>query len=180
MKLIKAVSSALSWIESSLIVLLLLLMTLLAFLQVVLRNVFSTSFLWGDPFLRHLVLWIGFLGASIATRQEKHINLDIVTRLLPPRATSFIRTCTNLFAAIVTALLARAGFVFLTSEIESGEALFTIGQTDVPAWWLQLIIPVGFGLMAFRFFIRVIEHAIETINPPVEIPPPVNVPNIET
>ena len=46
-------------------------MILMAFGQVVLRNVFHTGIEWGDVFLRHMVLWLGFLGATIATGEGR-------------------------------------------------------------------------------------------------------------
>ena len=180
MSAVKAISRFLSGVETSLIVLLLGTMTGLAFLQVILRNFFSTGILWADPFLRHLVLWVGFLGASQATRQEKHINLDILTRYTSGRMRNTFRIFTNIFAGMITALLARAGWIFLKSELDSAETIFAIGRTNVPAWWFQIIIPVGFGLMAFRFFIRASEHVVELFHPTPTVEPPTNVPTLET
>jgi C4-dicarboxylate transporter DctQ subunit len=177
-KSLKIISALLTKLENGLVVLLLGSMVVLAFLQVILRNVFSTGLMWADPFLRHLVLWIGFLGASLATQQEKHINLDILTRYLSPRWVSVVRTLANAFAVVVTAFLARAGWTFVQNEMGSPEPLFTIGQTAVPAWWLQLIIPIGFALMAFRFAIRAISHGNEIFRPPTEIKPSTNIPTI--
>src|SRR5258706_1575078 len=141
MKLLGTISRLLSRLESALVVCLLTIMICFAFAQVVLRNLFNTSFFGGDPFLRHLVLWVGFLGASLARRQEKHINLDVITRFTSPKTTNRIRGVTNLFAAIVTAALAKAGWIFLMNE-GSDEVLFTIGQMNFPTWWFQVIIPI--------------------------------------
>ena len=168
MKALRFLSSSLLYVERVLIVSLLGIMVLLAFLQVILRNYFSTGILWADPFLRHLVLWIGFLGASLATQQEKHINIDLITRFTSPRVTNVIRIITNLFAGIVCYILASAGLTFLKSEITAGGSLFSIGETVFHAWWFQVIIPVGFALMALRFFIRTLEHIIATTRPLAE------------
>ncbi len=180
MKVISFINRILSYFEGSLIVIMLGVMTCLAFLQVVLRNLFHTGLFWADPFLRHLVLWIGLLGASLATGQEKHINLDIVTRFVSARAGNIIRVITNLFATVVTAFLAKAGYVFLLSEIDTNDILLTIGQKDFPAWWFQIIIPIGFALISFRFLLKTIEHLHETISPTPQPPPVVNVPTTES
>ena len=169
MRFIKKISNALFVIENSVIVALLAVMVLLAFVQVVLRNLFSTGFLWADPFLRHLVLWIGFMGASLATQQERHINIDVITRFLSPKTTTIITIATNVFAATICFFLAHAGWTFLVSEMTTEGSLFAIGQLEFPMWWFQTIIPIGFGLMSFRFFIKAVEHVIETAqsgNPP--------------
>jgi len=165
MKYLQAVSRALNVLERFLIVLLLGVMVVLAFAQVILRNFFDSGLLWGDPFLRHLVLWIGFLGASLATQQEKHINIDLLTRFASPKIVNIFHIATNLFAALVCYYLMSAGWTFLQSEMESHEALFSIGETAFAAWWFQTVIPAGFGLMSFRFFIRSIEHVMEAIRP---------------
>jgi TRAP-type C4-dicarboxylate transport system permease small subunit len=179
MKLLQAVSRALNILERSLIVLLLAIMVLLAFSQVILRNFFSAGLLWGDPFLRHLVLWIGFLGASLATQQEKHINIDLLTRFASPKIVNIVHIATNLFAGLVCYYLMSAGWTFLQSEMEAHEALFSIGETAFAAWWFQTIIPAGFGLMSFRFFIRTIEHITEAIHPSGRKEFSTNVPTIE-
>jgi C4-dicarboxylate transporter DctQ subunit len=179
MKFLKTFIRALSFVERSLVVAILTLMVVLAFIQVVLRNVFHTSFFWADPFLRHMVLWVGFLGASIATQQEKHINIDLITRYTSARVTNIIRIATNLFASAVCAYLAQAGWTFLLSEMESEGALLTIGSMAFQTWWFQIIIPAGFGLMALKFFIRTVEHVIESIRPQPMKPHETNVPVIE-
>lgn len=179
MKIIRTISGALSFVERAIVVLFLAMMVILAFTQVALRNIFSTGLLWADPFLRHLVLWIGFLGASLATQQEKHINIDLVTRFLSPRAANIVRVFTNLFAGGIGALLARAGWTFVDSERSSGVPLLTIGTVDFPGWWFQIIIPIGFGLMSFRFLIRATEHIIEAFNPAPAVQQMTNVPTLD-
>ena len=178
MNVLKALERALLALERSAIVLLLSAMILLAFLQVILRN-FSSGLLWADPLLRHAVLWIGFIGASIATRQEKHINIDLVTRYTSARVTNLIRIATNLFAALVTWQLALAGWVFLESERLTADTIVTIGQTAIPAWWAQVIIPIGFALISFRFLLKVIEHVIRTFRHEELQEPNLHVPTLE-
>jgi TRAP-type C4-dicarboxylate transport system permease small subunit len=179
MSLLKALEKGLLAAERTVVVLLLTSMILLAFLQVVLRNALSVGFLWADPLLRHAVLWIGFLGASIATRQEKHINIDLVTRYTSPRVTNLIRIATNLFPAVVTYFLAQAGWVFLQSEMLSNESLVTVGTTDFPAWWFQAIIPAGFALISFRFLLKTIEHVVHAFRGDAPVEPNLHVPTVE-
>jgi TRAP-type C4-dicarboxylate transport system permease small subunit len=150
MKLLTRLDASLNKVEGILLVSLLAIMVLMAFLQVVLRNFFSTGILWGDIFLRHLVLWIGFLGAALATSKERHISIDALTRFLPTRVKSAIRVLTNLFAAIVCYVLLRASLTFIELERE-GE---TILYGNIPTWYAQVIIPAGFALLMAHFFIR--------------------------
>ena len=59
MKIVRSIDNFLKRIEESLLISMVILMVVLAFLQVVLRNVFSLGIIWADLFLRHLVLWVG-------------------------------------------------------------------------------------------------------------------------
>ena len=150
MKLLETINRSIEKLETILLVIILSTMVLLAFLQVVLRNLFDQGILWADIFLRHLVLWVGFIGASLATREEKHINIDLFTRFLSAKGKNVARVITNLFTFIICILMAKAGWTFVQDEKLMGTILFN----NVSAWYFQLIIPVGFFLMAFRFLIN--------------------------
>ncbi|MBL0715710.1 MAG: TRAP transporter small permease subunit, partial [Desulfosarcina sp.] len=56
----------------------------LALFQIVARNVMGTGLVWGDILIRILVLWLGMAGAMAATRQRKHISIDLLRRFLSP------------------------------------------------------------------------------------------------
>ncbi len=156
MKIFRLINVNIEKIENIVLVLILSIMVLLSFLQVVLRNFFDQGILWGDILLRHLVLWVGFVGASLATREEKHINIDLFTRFLKPRGQDIARIVTNLFAVYICWLLADAGWTFVQDEKMAGTLIFN----EIPVWYFQIIIPIGFLLMSFRFFISVLEHSI--------------------
>jgi TRAP-type C4-dicarboxylate transport system permease small subunit len=151
MKILLRFDAVLTRIEGALLVLFLSIMVVLSFVQVVLRNGFSESLLWGDILLRHLVLWIGFVGAALATSKDRHINIDAITRFLPPRFKTVSKIVTNLFAAVVCYFLFRASLVFLGNELSDSSTVVY----DIPSVYSQIIIPVGFGLIILHFLVRI-------------------------
>ena len=155
MKILKRIDSGLNKVEGAILIILLLVMLFMAFGQVVLRNIFSGGIVWGDILLRHLVLWIGFLGAALATSGERHINIDILTRYLPERLKGAVATLSNVFAAAVCFLLFRASLTFIEFEITNTNTIFG----EIPSWYAQIIIPVGYSLLAFHFIVRAILDA---------------------
>ena len=159
MKILELINRWIEKTETALLVFIVSVMVILAFLQVVLRNIFDEGILWGDIFLRHLVLWVGFIGASLATRQQKHINIDLFARLLSGKWKEFAKLITNLFAVYICALLADAGWTFVQDEIQYKTTVFK----EVPAWYFQIIIPVGFLLMSFRFLIIALENIVHIL-----------------
>jgi C4-dicarboxylate transporter, DctQ subunit len=156
MKILKSIESVLNKIEGAVLIFLLLVMLFMAFGQVVLRNFFSGGLVWGDILLRHLVLWIGFLGAALATSGERHLNIDILTRYLPERLRRAVAALSNVFAAAVCFFLFRASLTFIGFEIVNKNTVFA----DIPSWFAQIIIPIGFGLLTFHFIVRAILDAV--------------------
>jgi TRAP-type C4-dicarboxylate transport system permease small subunit len=154
MRVIEKLNSWLEKAETITLVSVLGIMVIFAFLQVVLRNIFHEGILWGDIFLRHLVLWVGFLGASLATREQKHINIDIFSRFVSDKGKSIIRFITNLFSVFICYLLADASWTFVQDEQLMGTVIFA----DVPVWYFQIIIPIGFFVMSFRFLVLSLDN----------------------
>lgn len=163
MNFLERISNYIAFAEKGLIGTLLMVMILLAFLQVILRNIFSTGILWVDPLLRHMVLWICFIGASIATQKKKHINIDVFSRLLSNKSKSVVNIFTNIFAAGVSYALMNAAYKFLLDEKDAQTVILTISNFEIASWWIQIIIPIGFGLMIFRFLINAIYYLTEML-----------------
>ena len=158
--MIKKIFRILNHIEEYVLCFMVLQMGLSIFLQVVLRNIFHEGILWGDILLRHLVLWVGFIGASLATREQKHINIDLFGRFLSDRGKNIVRLFTNLFSVFICYLLADAGWTFVQDEKMMGGEIFA----DIPAWYFQVIIPIGFAFMAFRFLILAVHNVVNNFS----------------
>jgi C4-dicarboxylate transporter DctQ subunit len=156
MKVLARLSGLLLGLERGVLVLLFSLMIVLAFAQVVLRNFFSVGLIWADPLLRNAVLWLGFIGASLATQQDKHIRIDLLGRFLRPRALALVGAATDLFTLAVCLLLADASRTFVLNEMEFRDTLVTIGSFEVPTWWSQVILPTGFLLISLRVLLRMV------------------------
>jgi len=162
MKLLRALDRLLVRLETILLVMFLSLMVILAFAQVVLRNVWGGGFLWGDPLVRQMVMWSGFMGAAIAASQDRHISIDALAKFLKGRIKDLVHVITSLFAAVVCFYLAHAAWVFLLDEKQSGGELIT----GIPSWIGLAIIPFGFALITVHFVLNAIEHAADAISPP--------------
>lgn len=134
-------------LEDALLVILLLAMVGLASLQIVLRNGFDTGLVWIDEFLRILVLWLAMAGAMAASRYDRHLAIDVLTKQLPMRPRLFAMALVNFFTASIVGLLAYHSYRFVMEAREFEDTVLT----NLPAWWFQSILPVGFGLIASRY-----------------------------
>jgi TRAP-type C4-dicarboxylate transport system permease small subunit len=137
-------------IENGLIAVLVLAMVLFAGAQIVLRNLFGSGIDWADPLLRALVLWTAMLGALAAARDDKHIGLDLVTHFVHGRARRVMRVIALLFGAGVSAAMAWYGANLVMLDYASGTPAFA----RVPSWCVELILPIGFALLALRLAVH--------------------------
>jgi TRAP-type C4-dicarboxylate transport system permease small subunit len=128
----------------------------LAMLQILLRNLFRTGLVWIDPLLRHLVLWIGVTGAVVATGRLRHIQMDVIGRLLPPGPRLLVTRLTSLVAAGICAVIARGAWVYLGEEADFGSA----GLLGIPSWALTSVLFLGFALMSARFAVRAFDTRV--------------------
>ena len=156
MKFLRSLDRFFYRIEYGLLVVFLGSMVLLAFMQVVLRNFFGTGVVWADTVVRHLVLFCGFVGAALATREDRHISIDALTRFLSTRTRRIVMIFTSTFAAIVCYYLAAAAWSYVLEERNYGGELVLGIQT----WVALLIIPIGYFLIAFHFIVKAIEKIL--------------------
>ncbi len=67
----------------ALLIVLLAAMVVVTFVNVVMRYVGESSFLWGEEVGRHLMIWLAFIGGGLALRSGAHIGVDSLERSLP-------------------------------------------------------------------------------------------------
>ena len=170
MKFLRLVNSFLKRIETWLVVIFLSLMVFFTFLNVILRAFYTHLHFqwandllgqmdWTEPFVRLLVLWITFLGASLLTEDNKHIKIDLMPALLPPQWLAVRELLLSMVCVFISVLLLKSSVDYLRLEMDFGGYIFL----RLPTWIGQMILPVGFSLILFRFFLRGIEQILEIV-----------------
>jgi TRAP-type C4-dicarboxylate transport system permease small subunit len=134
-------------LEDALITGILLMMIVTAVAQIFMRNALDSSVVWIDPLLQHAVLWIGLLGAMIASRKDEHIRIDIASNYLPAHWHRWLVLLVDLFTCSVCLMVAWYSAGFVIEEAEYGGTAFG----SVPGWLAQAIIPFGFTVIGVRY-----------------------------
>ena len=80
----KTLSRLLSHLFESIVVLCLATMLALVFVNVVLRYGFNSGLSLSDEGARYLFVWLTFIGAVIALRDNAHLGVDLLFKRLPP------------------------------------------------------------------------------------------------
>lgn len=117
MKYIRRIDRQLARGEAAIAATVLLIMIAVAATQAALRNLTNLDFdwanlvlermEWADSFLQKGTLWLAFFGASLSTYDEKHIAIDVLPRLAPPRGKQLLRAIVCIFASVTCFYLGR-------------------------------------------------------------------------
>ena len=138
-----------SLIEDALLVVILAAMVALSATQIILRNLFDSAILWADPILRVAVLWVGMIGAMVATRGDKQISVDVLSRFLPGRWKARARVVTDVFTAVVSAVVAWQAYRLVLDDRAAGVTAVAF----LPVWIFEVILPVAFAVIAVRYLL---------------------------
>jgi TRAP-type C4-dicarboxylate transport system permease small subunit len=111
---------------------------------------------WSQPLALLLTLWVGFVGASMCTYENKHLKVEAVQRFLPPRFKPAVGFVSGLMTALVCAGLMWVSLRYVMFNYEEyvatdGKGGLFLGM-DIPKYLGFVALPVSFGIMAARFF----------------------------
>jgi len=116
-------------------------------IEVLRREIFSYSSIWGEEIVRYSFIYLAWIGAAVAVKERGHIRIDVIVHYLGPRAKTLIYIFGDLvmFAVAIIALYWSFETVLVSAKFGS----VTDGLRISKVWFL-LAVPVGFGLMIIR------------------------------
>ena len=136
--------------EDGLLACLLIVMIVLAGTQILMRNLFDSGFVWIDPLLRVLVLWLGLIGATVASRHNKHIRIDLLSRYFQRNTHRLIQSLVAQVSAWTCLVIAWFGMDWI--RLDYADAVTTFA--GIPAWTVEIIVPLAFALIGLRYLVR--------------------------
>ncbi|MBL9167676.1 MAG: TRAP transporter large permease subunit [Verrucomicrobiales bacterium] len=140
--------------ENSLVVVALAAMTLLPLLEIVLRKVAQTGISNVSAIVQHLTLCVGVFGGALAARDQRLLSLSPISQWLKGQWKILASVLSQGWAAAICIFLCAASVDFLISQKGLGQEL----AYGVQKWWIQLVMPIGFGAVA----LRLVWHSGET------------------
>jgi TRAP-type C4-dicarboxylate transport system permease small subunit len=118
-------------------------------------GLFPNGLIWSQPFALVLTLWVGFLGASMATKDNRHLKVEAVQRALPET----VRRWSGLASGVITAgfcvLLAYLAYRYVGYQRQDWLDAEKLGALydgiDIAKWQGSVVLPVAYALMGLRF-----------------------------
>ena len=158
-KALQKTDSFLASIESSFIVFFLLALVFAGVIQIVLRRLTDYAVPDLEITMRWVVVWLTFMGASLATRERKHISVDALGRLFKGKSKKFLNLIIDSFSLFIVILLLRASWEFVMDEMEYGGTL----MNEVPAWMVESVLPFGFAIISLRLVLHILQEILSLL-----------------
>jgi TRAP-type C4-dicarboxylate transport system permease small subunit len=110
--------------------------------QVFFRYVLNDSLFWSEELARYILVWLTFLGASVAYYRGAHPRIDLLTSGRHPRGEQAVRIGAHLVAMAFFLLLVIYGAQFAYFvRLQISPAL------QLPKWIVMLVLPISGLLM---------------------------------
>jgi TRAP-type C4-dicarboxylate transport system permease small subunit len=104
---------------------------------------------WTQPYALFLLLWTGFIGASMATSRGRHLRIDAVRKALPASVLGRYNFASNLLAGALTGV-----FCYLSIRYTFARFGNPAPAGEIPDWLKVLAIPVSLAFITLRFVTR--------------------------
>ena len=133
-------------------------MTMVVALQVLFRYGFNQSLFWSEELARYLLVWLSFLGASVAYRRKAHPGIDVLQKKMPDSLRKYAKILVLLVSLVLFGVMIYFGcrFAYFV-RLQISPALY------LPKWIIFGIIPLsGFILMIHALYFLLAELAGES------------------
>ena len=127
-------------------------MTILIIIQVFLRYIFLYSLSWSEEVARYLMIWVSFLGASLAMKYGFHIGVEFVMTRIPEKTRAWVNLVAKLGILLFLVFFTVGGFRVSWSvrDQDSPALLFSMAYAYLSA-------PVGGVFMIIQLLCSVVE-----------------------
>lgn len=135
--------------ENALLVSALALIMVLPMAEAICR-MFGVGISGAQPMIQHITLIIAMVGGAIAARESRLLSLSTLTAFLKEPVKIWSNLFAGAFAVMITCVLCVASYQFVMSERPMADIL----AYQIPKWWIQMVMPLGFGLIVIRLWWR--------------------------
>ena len=118
-------------------------------IEVLRREIFSYSSIWGEEIVRFSFIYLAWVGAAAAVKERAHIRIDVIMHYLPPRPKAALYIFGDLVMLIVALIALYWSWEALHVSYKFGSVTDGLRVSKV---WFLFSVPLGFGLMIWRLF----------------------------
>ena len=122
--------------------------------EVIARSILNKPTIWSLEIVTYMISCVAFFGSAYVLRINKHLEINLFTKILPIK----VRLIFNLIANIIAFIFCFIAFYYGCKLINLSYILgvVSVSELRVPLWIPQMTVPIGFFALSLEFLIRII------------------------
>ncbi|MCP4820177.1 MAG: TRAP transporter small permease [Shimia sp.] len=117
------------------------------FIEVVRREVFAYSSIWGEEIVRYAFIYLAWIGAAAAVKERGHIRIDVLMHYVPRQVKSLLYIFGDLVMFIVALFAIYWSWETVHVSWKFGSVTHGLRISQV---FFLFAVPFGFALVIFR------------------------------
>ena len=115
--------------------------------EVLRREIFSYSSIWGEEIVRYSFIYLAWIGAAAAVKERAHIRIDVIMHYLSPKLKALLYIFGDLVMFGVAIIAVYWSFEAVLVSAKFGSVTDGLRISKV---WFLMAVPLGFALMIWR------------------------------
>lgn len=153
MKLLSRLATWYNKFEEYSMVIFLGVMTMVVFVQVVLRFVFNSGLTWSEEGARFLFMWIIWMSMSVGFRDKSHIRMTIISDKLSPNGKRILNIADNLIVLAFSLFIAYLGWNYVARLVTTGQYA---PATKIPYALIYSCLPLSLCVCSIRVVVEIV------------------------
>jgi len=120
--------------------------------------------MWTEEVARYLLVWMGFTAINIALRQNRHIKVEIIAKLVPAVVAKIIGYLVDALIAFFFIVLLQQGYLLTVNN------MMTASTFQLSMSWILVAVPAAAALSLIQLFLSVVKKIFAEFAPPSEAP----------
>lgn len=117
------------------------------FIEVIRRELFAYSSIWGEEIVRYSFIYLAWIGAAAAVRERAHIRIDVLFNYIGPRVKAVLFIFGDIVGFAVALVALYYSFETVLVSFEFGSVTHGLRVSQV---WFLMAVPFGFALVILR------------------------------
>lgn len=122
--------------------------------EVIARSILNKPTIWSLEIVTYMISCVAFFGSAYVLRINKHLEINLFTKILPIK----VRLIFNLIANIIAFIFCLIAFYYGCKLINLSYILgvVSVSELRVPLWIPQMTVPIGFFALSLEFLMRIL------------------------
>lgn len=123
-------------------------------IQIIGRFVINYSIPWSEEFIRYSFVWITFLGASLAVKENAHVNVIAFLNIMPRTARRLLKIISNILCIVFSIAIILHSISIIVMQFQTKQITSAL---QIPIAFIFFVFPISAVVMIIYFIENIVK-----------------------